>query len=88
MSPAAFELLTKAYEYYLKSYDRHFTYQFKNGDDLFYSINGAQQLDNNGYIDNVSDNTYSSRISIAPSDPIFFDLTDKGIGYMRSHREL
>lgn len=88
MSPAAFELLSKAYEHYLKSYDRHFSYQFKNGNDLFYSINGAQQLDRDGYIDNVSDNVYSSQISIVPLDPIVFDLTDKGIGYMRSHREL
>ncbi len=88
MSPAAYELLAKAYDHYLEDQDRHFSYLFKNGDDLFYSINGAQQLDRDGYIDNVSDAVYSSQVSIVPPEPIVFDLTDKGIGYMRSHREL
>ena len=88
MSPAALELLSKAYKYYLKSYDCHFSYLCKNGNDLYYSINGAQQLDRDGYIDNVSDNVYSYQISISPPEPITFDLTDKGIHYMRSQRKL
>ncbi len=88
MSPAALELLTKAYNHYLKTYDRHFSYLFQNGNDLFFSVNGAQQLERDGYIDNVSDNVYSSKISIVPVEPITFNLTDKGIDYMRSQGKL
>ncbi len=88
MSPAALELLTKAYNHYLKTYDRHFSYLFQNGNDLFLSVSGAQQLERDGYIDNVSDNVYSSKISIVPVEPITFNLTDKGIDYMRSQRKL
>ena len=88
MSPAAFKILTQAYNHYLESYDRHFSYLFKNADDLFYSVNGVLQLDEDGYIDNVSDNVYASQISIVPPEPISFDLSDRGIDYMRSHWKL
>ena len=88
MSPAAYELLAKAYDHYLGDYDRHFSYQFKNENDMFYSLNGAQQLDSDGYIDNASNNIYSSQIHVYPVELITFDLTDKGIDYMRSHRKL
>jgi hypothetical protein len=88
MSPTALELLTKAYKHYLETYDHHFSYLFKNENDLYYSRNGAQQLEKEGYIDNVSDNVHSSRISIFPLDPITFDLTNKGIDFMQSQRKL
>lgn len=48
MSPAALDLLTKAYENYLDTYDRYFSYIFKNADDLYFSIVGAQQLCEDG----------------------------------------
>ena len=87
MSPAALDLLTKAYENYLDTYDRYFSYIFKNADDLYFSIVGAQQLCEDGYIKNASDNIFSDRISIVPLDPISFSITDKGIDYMRSNRK-
>ena len=44
MSPAALKLLTAAYENYLKTSKKFFSYQFRNADDLMSAVNGAQQL--------------------------------------------
>lgn len=87
MSPNALKLLSMAYEHYLKTYDRYFSYQFRNSDEMICSITGAGQLYEDGYIDNVSDNVTSSRVSIVPVMPITFESTDAGIEYMRIHRE-
>lgn len=88
MSPAALKLLTMAYENYLKTYETYFSYQFKDSDDFINSINGANQLFENGYIDNVSDNAFSRIVNLVPLDPIAFEITDSGIEYMRSNRKL
>lgn len=88
MTPATLKVLTKAYDHYLDSHDRCFSYIFKNADDFYRSLNGIYQLAEDGYIDNVSDNAYASQISLIPLDPVTFGLTDKGIDYMRSHRKL
>lgn len=87
MSPNALKLLSMAYENYLKTYDRYFSYQFRNNDEMIRSIAGASQLYEDSYIDNVSDNVTSSHVSIVPVIPITFEITDAGIEYMRSHRE-
>lgn len=90
MSPAALKLLTAAYENYLKTSKKFFffSYQFRNADDLMSAVNGAQQLHEDGYIENVSESVYARTVSIIPSEPITFELTFKGIEYMRSNREL
>lgn len=87
MSPIAIKLLSLAYEHYEKTSDKTFSYQFKNADDMIQSVTGADQLYEDGYIDNVSDNVTSSHVSIVPVTPITFDITDAGIEYMRFHRE-
>ena len=86
MSPAALKLLTAAYENYLKTSKKFFSYQFRN--DLMSAVNGAQQLHEDGYIENVSESVYARTVSIIPSEPITFELTFKGIEYMRSNRKL
>ena len=88
MSPAALKLLTAAYENYLKTSKKFFSYQFRNADDLMSAVNGAQQLHEDGYIENVSEAVYARTVSIIPSEPITFELTFKGIEYMRSNRKL
>ena len=87
MSPAAFTLLSMAFEHYERTSDKAFSYQFKNADDMIRSITGADQLYEDGYIDIVSDNVIFSHVSIVPVIPNTFDITDAGIEYMRSHRE-
>ena len=52
------------------------------------AVNGAQQLHEDGYIENVSESVYARTVSIIPSEPITFELTFKGIEYMRSNRKL
>lgn len=69
MSPAAFTLLSMAFEHYERTSDKAFSYQFKNADDMIRSITGADQLYEDGYIDNVSDNVISSHVSIVPVTP-------------------
>lgn len=88
MSPAALKLLTATYENYLKTSKKFFSYQFRNADDLMSAVNGAQQLHEDGYIENVSESVYARTVSIIPSEPITFELTFKGIEYMRSNRKL
>ena len=88
MSPAALKLLTAAYENYVKTSKKFFSYQFRNADDLMSAVNGAQQLHEDGYIENVSESVYARTVSIIPSEPITFELTFKGIEYMRSNRKL
>lgn len=86
MSPIALKLLTLAYENYEKTSNKAFSYQFKNADDMFYSTEAAQQLYDDGYIENVSDFVFETSVSIF-SGPICFDITSSGIKYMRSYRE-
>lgn len=87
MSPIALKLLSSAYNFYQKTNSRTFSYQFKNSDDMFYSIEAAQQLFDDGYIENVSDFVFEDSIDIF-SGPIVFDLTYTAIEYMRTNREL
>ena len=87
MSPIALKLLSASYENYEKTSDKAFSYQFKNADDMFYSVEAARQLNEDGYIENVSDFVFESSFSIF-SGPITFELTTNGIEYMRSNRKL
>lgn len=87
MSPIAIKLLSLAYEHYEKTSDKTFSYQFKNADDMFLSTEAANQLYEGGYIANVSDFVFED--SISPfSGPIYFELTPRGIEYMRTNRKL
>ena len=87
MSPIAIKLLSLAYEHYEKTSDKTFSYQFKNADDLLPSPEAANQLSEDGYIANVSDFVFED--SISPfSGPIYFELTPRGIEYMRTNRKL
>lgn len=86
MSPIALKLLTIAYEQYLKTFNRECTYMYKNADDMFYSTEAIKQLYDDGYIDNVPEFVFHDTISIA-AGPISFEITDRGIGYMRSNRK-
>ena len=75
-------------ENYLKTSKKFFSYQFRNADDLLSAVNGAHQFHEDGYIENVSESVYARTVSIIPSEPITFELTFKGIEYMRSNRKL
>lgn len=87
MSPIALELLSLAYKNYEKTFDRAYSYQFRNSNEMVHSIEAAQQLYEDGYIENVSDFIFESSISFF-SGPITFELTNKGIEYMCSNRKL
>lgn len=87
MSPITIKLLSLAYEHYENTSDKTFSYQFKNADDMFLLTEAANQLYEDGYIDNVSDFVFED--SISPfSGPVFFELTTRGIEYLRTYRKL
>ncbi len=86
MSPIALVLLEKAYSHYQKTFDRTFSYQCKNANDMFNSTEATCQLYEYGYIENVSDFVFEDSITNF-FNPIVFTLTDRGIEYMRSNRK-
>lgn len=86
MSPVAWNILSSAYENYLKTGDYYFMYQWENRNEFEDAIIGASQLYQDKYIDDVPDYVkpgYSSSFSIPAV--IDFNLTDAGIEYMRIH---
>lgn len=87
MSPVALRLLQMAYKHYQETGERSFSYQYKKGNDMFYGIEAANQLYDDGYIDDVSDFVFED--SYSPFDgPISFTITDKGLRYIRVNGEM
>lgn len=87
MSPAAFKVLSAAYDNYKRTGDLYFSYQAKNADDWRDSIEVVQQLASDGYIDEVSDFVFARPIVANPLSFIDFNITDRGIEYMRRKGE-
>ena len=86
MTPYELNLLSKAYDNYLKSSEIHFCYTPINGEDMFLSTESISGLLELGYINNVPESVFSD--SIDPDTSLSFDLTTSGINYMRSYRKL
>lgn len=83
MSPAELTLLTEAYENYQKTGNKHFTVIPKNSEYLLFVINSVPDLQERGYITNVSDNLLNEdSISLVPLEDMSFDITFRGIEFI------
>ncbi|MBD5151287.1 MAG: hypothetical protein HDT16_02055 [Oscillibacter sp.] len=81
MSPAAFMVLSSAYEKYMKTRDHSFSCQ-PSGTDLSNLISGIKQLATDGYIEEVPDFVFETPTRLDPTRPIKFRISDPGIEYM------
>ena len=87
MSPIALKYLKYAFEHYLQTSNKDYSYRFSDANDMFNAICAVRQLYEYGYIDNVSEYTIKEPITVS-SDIINYSLTDLAINYMRRNREL
>jgi hypothetical protein len=86
MGTSEFNLLSRAYSHYLSTNQFEFSYNPIDGDDMFYSLEAVSQLLSDGYISNVP--AVLLEDSVDSDIVITFNITDLGIKYMRSKREL
>lgn len=85
MSPICFELLSAAYDSYLKTHNAEFAYDIGNSDTLYCAITAIPSLLENGYITDVPDFILSDQIDIANNDFVTFKITPLALEYMRTN---
>lgn len=83
MNKFELELLNLSYNSFIASGDRYFEFPIKNATDLFYYTEAARFLSEEEYIIAISDNIFSESISLDSLNCISFEITDKGIEYIK-----
>ena len=83
MDSKSYSLLLAAYNYYNEKNNRHFMIYPKNSEHYLQILRAISELENNGYITNLSDTCRSSStLSIVPPEYMSFDITIDRICYV------
>ena len=85
MNAYEIKLLTLAFQSFSKTGNVYFEFCAKNSDDLFYYTESARYLNEQEYIIGISDNIFSSSISPLSEQLICFEITDKGVKYIKDN---
>ena len=87
MNALEIELLKLSFNSFKETGNRYFEFPIKNPTELLHYTESARYLDEDGYIVAVSDNILSDSIPILASQlaSIAFEITDKGIEYIRDY---
>lgn len=85
MNTLEIELLSLALDNYRNTGNRYFEFYVKNSSELFNYTESAKYLADEEYIIAISDNIYSDSIGLDSFFCIIFEITDKGIEYIKNH---
>lgn len=88
MSPAAIKILSAAYENYLKTSNRHFTYQAFGAEDWIDALAGVRQLQQDKLIESDLYYVTDQSINVIPDTaaPFTFCITEMGIEEISGYR--